>query len=664
MDWYPWGVAALQRARTEDKPIFLSIGYAACHWCHVMAHESFEDPAVASFLNQHFINIKVDREERPDLDNLYMSAVVAMTGQGGWPMSIFLTPDGHPFYGGTYFPPARRYNMPAFIELLQAIHQAWLTDRVQITASSEKIKAALAQPVVSKSSQTIDPHAVLKSATDRLAAEYDQRNGGWGGAPKFPQPQAIQFLLELATAGNQTALKLASHALSSMAAGGMWDLVGGGFSRYSVDARWEIPHFEKMLYDNAQLACVYLYGHCLTKSPHYRDIAEHTLDFMLNELQSPEGAFYSSLDADSEGEEGKFYRWDLAELQAVCAPDDWPLVQTTYGLEGSPNFDGYWILRRRKTTGELALQFNLTEDDITQRLERFRGSALNARNKRIRPALDDKILLAWNGLAITALAEAARLLHQPRYLTAAQTCAQFLLDNLRAPQGFFRIWRAGEARHLAYLEDYATLGLALINLYQADHDPAWFAAAREMGEFIINHFRDPAFGFYDTSELHEQLIARPKDLQDNATPCGNSQTANLLLRLAILEGRSDWAEEAHKPFSTLSNLFETHPTAFGNWLCAMDFGTSAVAEVAIITPPGNQLDNKFAQSYNTIWRPRALLAVSAYPPPSSAPQLVQNREPIDDATTAYICQGFVCAIPATDLAEFNAQLANQMPGIS
>ncbi len=657
VDWYPWGEQALTQARQQDKPIFLSIGYAACHWCHVMAHESFQDHATADFMNANFVCIKVDREERPDLDSIYMNFVVSTTGQGGWPMSVFLTPDGKPFYGGTYFPLFRSHNLPAFREVLNTVTRLWRTDRQALLISSEQLAQSLsAQLDTSRSEVTISP-SFLEQVTRTVTNSYDRHDGGWGSAPKFPQPMLVEFLLRQASRGDQTSLDTALHALRSMAQGGMYDILGGGFARYSVDSTWLIPHFEKMLYDNAQLALVYLHACLLTGAPFYREICESTLDFVLRELTHPAGGFFSSLDADSEGEEGKFYLWTPDEIHTSLAqPGDADLFIAAYGLSETGNFDGRNILRRSLTDEQLAQLLHLDLATIPGRLAELRQRMLAVRDTRVHPSTDDKVLVSWNALMGIAFAEAGRSLGRQDYLDAAIRNANFILEQMSVDGRLMRSWRDGKVNHSAYLEDYAGLALYLLTLYQADPLPRWYQASIQLLEQVLAHFTDPAGGFFDTPDDYEALLYRPKDLQDNATASGSALSAELLLMLATYEGRSDWRTLAENMLSSNLSLITRYPSAFARWLGAIDFSLGPVYELAVV---GNLDDPATQRLLDPLWHayyPRLLLAASSYPPVPGSPALLANRPLLNNVSTAYVCQAFVCQQPVNDPALMMEQL--------
>jgi len=648
VDWYPWNPTALDRARLEDKPIFLSIGYAACHWCHVMAHESFEDPGTAAILNEHFVSIKVDREERPDLDSIYMQAVVALTGQGGWPMSVFLTPDGQPFYSGTYFPPVQRHNLPAFKDVLLTIARLWTQDRSQLLSSAQQITTHLQNSSDNSGyAHQLSP-ADLEKNTLTLAQSYDWTHGGWGHAPKFPQPMTIEFLLRRASRGDKLALDMSTHVLHLMAKGGMYDVVGGGFSRYSTDDDWLVPHFEKMLYDNAQLALVYLHAYLITRDPSFRCICEETLDFISRELTSPEGGFYASLDADSEGVEGKYYLWSLPEIQAALTdPQDAALFIAAYAITPSGNFDGRTVLQRSLTDEQLSAQFSLPIADFPARFARLHALLRQTREQRVRPALDDKVILSWNALMLTAFAEAGRYLNHPEYSNMAMRSGRFLLDRLLVDGSLYRSWRIGRAQQPAFLEDYASLVRALLSLYQTDPNPAWYSAATQLASQIDSQFTDPAWGFYDTSSHDPALLLRPKDLQDNATPCGNSIAALAFLELSSYSANNDQRLLAETMLTHILPHALRYPTAFANWLCAADFSLGPTGEVAIL---GDSTDPSTRALVEVLWeayRPHLVAAIAPYPFPPASPPLLHDRTLVDGHSAAYVCQSHICKLPVT-----------------
>src|SRR3954470_1391277 len=564
VDWHPWGEEALARAREDDRPILLSIGYSACHWCHVMERESFEDEATADYMNEHFVPVKLDREERPDIDAIYMEACMAMTGHGGWPLNVFLTPEQVPFYAGTYFPPAERGGMPSWRRVLEAVADAWETRKDEIRAGGERIARRLqGGALLTPSEDEVDP-AGLEAAVDVLRQAFDPNYGGFGGAPKFPPASAIEFLLRRGEVG------MTSATLRAMAAGGMYAQVGGGFPRYSVDARWLVPHFEKMLYDNGLLARAYLHGWQVTGDELFRRVCVETLDWALLEMRGPEGGFLSALDADSEGVEGKFYVWSVDELRDVLGSRDAEAAIAYFGATPGGNFEGANILTRGPSEPE--------------RLPEIRARLYEVRSARVWPGLDDKRIASWNALMISALADAGAVLERDDYLDAASRCADFVLREMRGPDGrLLRTYKDGTAKLNGYLEDHAYMVEALISLYEASFDPRWFAAAREIADFAIEHFADDERGgFFETADYHERLVARRKDLEDNPIPAGNSSAAYGLLRLALLTGEYEYERRALGIFRLLHEIAPQHPHAFAHLLQAIDFHLAPVKEVALV----------------------------------------------------------------------------------
>jgi hypothetical protein len=609
--WEPWDEEALQRARDEDKPILVSIGYSSCHWCHVMERESFEDPDVAGYMNEHFVCIKVDREERPDVDAIYMEASQAMTGQGGWPLNVFCTPDQAPFYAGTYFPPAPSHGMPTWRQLLEAIVEAWTERREEIREGAPRIVDRLQGAALLEPSEEILDERVLTEAEAGLRRSFDPRNGGFGHAPKFPQASAIEFLLRRGD------VEIAGKSLTAMASGGIYDQVGGGFARYSVDAQWLVPHFEKMLYDNALLARAYLHGWQVTGDALFRRVCEETLGWALREMRGPEGGFYSALDADSEGVEGKFYVWSLDELRSVAGNE----AATWFGATEQGNFEGSNILIRG-------------EGDPEQ-LDEWRAKLYAVREKRVWPGLDDKSLCSWNALMISALADAGAVLENDQYLDAARKCADFILTKMRDDSGrLLRTWKDGVGRLNAYLEDHAYMLEALLTF-----------ADEERG------------GFFDTSADHEKLVARRKSLEDNPIPAGNSSAAFGLLRLTALTGDHSYEVRAAGVFRLLHEVAARHPQAFAHLLQAMDFYFASVKEVAIVGPDADAL----AHVVRARFRPHVVLA-GRHPagtgetPPAGGQRAVPLLEGRDQPG-AYVCENFTCRRPVTEPAELEELLA-------
>ncbi|HLQ48736.1 MAG TPA: thioredoxin domain-containing protein [Candidatus Dormibacteraeota bacterium] len=647
VDWYPWGPEALARARDEDKPIFLSIGYAACHWCHVMERESFENEATAGDLNRDFVAIKVDREERPDLDQVYMAAVQAMTGGGGWPMSVFLTPDGKPFYGGTYFPPEPAHGMPAFRQVLAGVVKAWHDERDEVLAAGGRMVGTLIEQNRQTDSGAEAPtRELLDAATAAIEASFDTTNGGWGGAPKFPQPMTIEYLLRrAATTRDPRPLAVARRSLDAMADGGIHDQLGGGFHRYATDAIWLVPHFEQMLYDNAQLARVYTHAFALTGDARYRDVAIGVLDYLLRELRRDDGTFAASQDADTNGVEGATFVWTAPEIREVLG-DDAPLFTAAYDVTEPGNWEGRTILRRVLPIGDEAQE---------GRLGAARARLLGERQKRAQPERDDKALAAWNGLAIAALAEGGRL-GEARYVEAAVTAAEALVAGLLRPDGRLgRSWKGGRSTGEGVLEDYADLADGLLALYEATFDERWFVTARQLADAILDHFVDPDGGFFDTADDHETLITRPKDVQDNAVPAGGSMAAAVLLKLAALTGESRYRAAAERAITTVMPYLARYPTGFANWLSASHLAVEGIDELAIVGPPGDEATRALVAVATTGFRPNLALAVSPDASTSAVP-LLEGRELIDGRPTAYVCRDFACRLPVTDPAALQAQL--------
>jgi len=665
VDWYPWGEEALQKARQENKPIFLSIGYAACHWCHVMESESFTDPETADLMNRDFVNIKVDREERPDLDGIYMTAVTAMTGSGGWPMSVFLTPEGRPFYGGTYFPPARRYGMPSFKEVLYSAARSWKEAKGEIYRVADRLTEHLRKTAQwgSQAGEALSAET-LEAATADLVSSYDWDEGGWGPAPKFPQPMSIEFLLQQAERGNPEALRAALAALRVMQRGGMYDVVGGGFQRYSTDSKWLVPHFEKMLYDNAQLALVYLHAYQASGDISFRRTCEETLDFVLRELTGPEGGFYSSLDADSEGEEGLFYIWGYLELEHLIPNEmDLQIFRDAYSVTVQGNFEGaHTVLRQQADDATLAKKWNLTENELRRRLKAIHERLFTARENRVRPATDDKVLVSWNALMLIAFAEAARVLERDDYLQVAQRNADFLLTHLVQDGRLMRVWRGGQARHNAFLEDYAGLALGLMALYQTDFNSRWYQSARQLVMDLMAGFRDPDGGFYTTHKDHGELVIRPKELQDNATPSGNALAAMALLLLDAYEDTGEWRDTAEQMLGRIQGYASQYPMAFAYWLQAMDFALGPVIQVAIVTESDAHTDRPLLDALRHSYRPRTVAAAARLPLEPGAPALLQDR-PARGAATAYVCRNFACDLPVTGVDDFVRQLPEGLGSI-
>ncbi|MEP6955122.1 MAG: thioredoxin domain-containing protein [Solirubrobacteraceae bacterium] len=634
VDWMPWGDEALARARELDRPLLVSIGYSSCHWCHVMERESFEDEATAALMNERFVCVKVDREERPDVDALYMDAVQAMTGQGGWPLNVFLTPDQVPFYGGTYFPPQPRHGMPAWTQVVEAVSDTWAQRRDEVLEQGERLAAHLASGAKVAADDADLTAAPLDAAVRGLHAGFDSVQGGWGGAPKFPAASVIEFLL------GRDEPRMALQTLRSMASGGMFDQVGGGFARYSVDATWTVPHFEKMLYDNALLARAYVHGFQRSGDAILRRTAQETLDWALREMRGPEGGFYSALDADSEGVEGKFYVWTLDELRGALDPADTDAAIAWFGASERGNFEGANILESRGP-----------EPEVQQRL-RIRAKLLEARSARVRPGLDDKRLTAWNALMIAALADAGAVFGRADYLDAARTAAAFVLDDLRTPEGrLLRTYNATSAKIAAYLEDHAFLLEALLALYEATFEPRWFTEARTLADTMITHFADPELGgFFSTADDSPALLARRKELQDAPIPSGGASAALGLIRLARLTGEHAYEEYAAGQLRLLHGVAGRHPVAFGHVLQALDLYLAPPREVALAGEPEGVA--VLAAVVREAHRPHLVLAGGL----GEEPPLLAGRTPVDGRAAAYVCERFACRRPVTESAHLRGLL--------
>ncbi|MCI0584560.1 MAG: thioredoxin domain-containing protein [Chloroflexi bacterium] len=670
VDWWPWGPDALARAKLLDRPIFLSIGYAACHWCHVMERESFEDEALATYLNERFIPIKVDREERPDLDQVYMAAVQAMTGGGGWPMSVFLTPDGRPFYGGTYFPDEPRHGMPSFRGVLEGVDRAWREDRDGVEGSGSQLATALAEGARLPAAEGAPTPEMLDAALTLIERGFDPTTGGWGGAPKFPQPMTIEFLLGRAAAtGDPRPLAIARRTLDAMADGGIHDQLGGGFHRYATDARWLVPHFEQMLYDNAQLARVYLLAWAQTGEERYRSVAEGTLMFMRSALRTDDCAFAASLDADTDGVEGATVTWTADEIREVLDSDLWfRLIEARYGVTEAGNWEGRTILTRARTDEEVARIHGRPVDEVRGLLASAVEALWEHRTARPQPARDDKALAAWNGLAIGAYAEAIRLFRarpSPNndglaewYTRIATSASAAILDGLCADGRLKRSWKDGRATGEGVLEDYACLADGLLRLYEATFEERWFTTARELIDTILERFADPAGGFFDTADDHERLITRPKDVQDNATPSGGAMATHVLLRLAALTGEGRYRTAADRAIAAVAPLAARYPTAFARWLSAIELDLADVVEIAIVGGPEEPGTRDLLAVASEGFHPERVIALAVDPAASAVP-LLEGRARIADRPTAYVCRNFACRVPVTDPEALAAQLAER-----
>ena len=654
VEWYPWGEEAFEKARAENKPVLLSIGYSACHWCHVMAHESFEDEAIAQLMNENFVNIKVDREERPDLDQIYMNAVQMMTHHGGWPMTVFLTPDGVPFYGGTYFPPQDRYNMPGFPRVLIGVAEAYRDRQDDIRETGTSLVNELRRLSETSTSDQPIERELLDAAYAGIIRNYDSVNGGFGGAPKFPPAMTLEFLLRTtARTGNQEALDIVSHTCKKMANGGIYDQIGGGFHRYSTDSKWLVPHFEKMLYDNALLSRLYLHYYQVSQDPLAKETVEGILDYVLREMTDPAGGFYSTQDADSEGHEGKFFVWDIDEIRNVLGERDAALFCGYYNITESGNFEGKNIPNVTYSVEDIAKEHGVSVSELQESLKESRRKLFELRETRIKPGRDEKVLTAWNGLMMASFAEAGVILNRPDYTAAARRNAEFVIFNLRKDGALLRTWKDGVAKFNAYLEDYAFLIEGLTTLFETTGEFRWLTKALAFSVVMIKEFWDEeAGGFFFTGTSHENLIVRSKDFFDNATPSGNSVAALVLLKLALLSGNEKYRDIATATLGAIADQARRYPSGFGYALSAADFLLSTPKEIAIVGNDPFDIQPLLREVWRT-YLPNKVVAASFG---VDVIPLLENRPLVNDLPTEYVCVHYACQNPVTDPFELGAQL--------
>jgi len=651
VQWHPWGPEALGKAREEDKPIFLSIGYSACHWCHVMERESFEDEATAEVLNEHFVSIKVDREERPDIDSIYMQAVQMMTGHGGWPMSMFLTPDGRPFYAGTYFPPDERHGMPSFRRVLRHVAETYRSRRADVEEAGSEVQRAIAVSLQSGGASATIDRKLLDEAAARIAQSYDPENGGFGGAPKFPPSMTLDFLMQVAWRNGDPRLReIVTTTLTKMARGGMYDQVGGGFHRYSVDARWLVPHFEKMLYDNALLARLYTRAWQWTKDPFFARIAQEILGFVQRELTSPEGAFYSTLDADSEGVEGKFYVWTRAEVLEILGTDEGRIFCALYDVVEGGNWEGHSILNVPREPEAVAADLGISMERLAEVAARGKCKLYGVRSERVWPGRDEKVLAGWNGWMLAAFAEAAVAFD--RYHDVVRNNAEHLLTRMMAGGRLLRTYKDGHARLGGLLEDYAGVAWGLTLAYEATHERRYLDAARTLMDDVLVRFPDQEHGgFFDTPTDHETLITRPKDLFDNATPGGNSVAADVLLRLALLYGEESYAATATRAIESILPTAIRYPSGFGLLLGAAEWRAGQPKELALTGDPSDPRWAALRRTIGETYLPHRVLVAG---PASADLPLLQNRP--HEKVLAYVCEGYACQEPTAEPEALRAQL--------
>jgi uncharacterized protein YyaL (SSP411 family) len=661
VDWYPWGEEALSRAKSENKPILLSIGYSACHWCHVMERESFENDAIAGLMNERFVAIKVDREERPDLDQIYMDAVQLLAGRGGWPLTAFLTPEGKPFYGGTYFPPEDRHGIPGFPRVLVAIADAYRNKPQDVQQNVERLTRAIGSLSEYAPAEGGLKPGLAAAAARALAEHYDSVHGGIGGAPKFPNSFVFSLFLRIHQAEDDGGFaEMVRHTLDKMAKGGIYDQIGGGFHRYSVDERWLVPHFEKMLYDNALLARLYLDAGRALNAPEFLTVARQTLDYVLREMTSPEGGFYSSQDADSEGEEGKFFIWTPAEMRAALGDDELAKIAARYfDVTDDGNFEGGNILHRTIDFADAARMFGQPIDEMAATLETIRRKLFEARERRVKPGRDGKILAAWNGMMIGAFAEGYRALGDERYLDAARRALGFVMGRMWDGRGLKRSFKDGAARFNGYLEDYALMAGAMIDVYEASLDPGYLAMARQVADAILDRFLDrERGGFFFTSSDHEELITRSKAAFDGSTPSGNSAAVTALLRLGSYAGNERYVDEARRTLELFAPLMEKQPFAFSHMLEALDLYERGPTDVVIVGDPKVAEFREWIERLGLLYVPnQALFAID----PDAAdealvPEPVQGKTQLDGRLTAYVCRERTCSAPMTSFADLERDL--------
>ncbi|HEX8150201.1 MAG TPA: thioredoxin domain-containing protein [Pyrinomonadaceae bacterium] len=658
VEWYPWGDEALEKSKREDKPILLSIGYSACHWCHVMERESFEDEEIARRMNERFVNIKVDREERPDLDQIYMSAVQMMTRHGGWPLTVFLTPDLVPFYGGTYFPPEDRHQMPGFPRVLEAVSEAYRTRPDEVRQSAREILSELRRMSVAQESSEVIDAQLLDNAYRGLARSFDPRFGGFGGAPKFPSSMNLDFLLRTyRRTGDARALEMAAHSCRMMAEGGMYDQLGGGFHRYSTDARWLVPHFEKMLYDNALLARLYLHAYQATGERFFRRVAEETLGYVGREMLDASGAFYATQDADSEGVEGKFFVWDLEEVESLLGPEDARLFCAYFDVTEGGNFEERNILHVGRSAEEVARELNVPAERLAEAVERGRGILFTERERRVKPGRDEKAITAWNGLMLEAYAEASAVLEREDYREIAERNAEFILESLTSEGLLLHVYKDGRAKHVGFLDDYAFVVSGLVTLYETTGRTRWLEAAVTLTGRMVEEFWDEeGGGFFYNGRSGENLIVRNKDYLDNATPSGNSVAAEALLRLSVLTGREDYRRKAVNVLRLVRDPVERYPSAFGYALGAIDFYLSTPREVVVVGEA--EQARPLLREVWTRYLPNKVVVVSPGDEESDASlvPLLRERTARGGRATAYVCESYACLRPVNTPVELAAQL--------
>ena len=661
VDWYSWGDEAFEKAKSQNKPVLLSIGYSACHWCHVMERESFENEKIAALMNELFINIKVDREERPDLDEIYMNAVQMLTGRGGWPMTVFLTPEGKPFYGGTYFPPEDRQGMPGFPRVLVGVAQAYREKPQDVEKSVEQILTALQRMSQSRESGRNFSSAIIGETAEQIARAYDSQHGGLGQAPKFPNAGVYElFLRHYHHSKRQRFLDMVTHTLTKMAEGGIYDHLGGGFHRYSVDEKWLVPHFEKMLYDNAQLVRVYAQVHCATGNPLFKRVMEETVDYLLREMLHREGGFYSTQDADSEGEEGKFFVWTPDQIAAVVGEEASEIFCRIYDVTEHGNFEGKNILHPVLTIDQGSKLFKKDARAIEALLAEAKAKLFEVRERRVKPFRDEKIILSWNGLALSGLAEAIKISPKPEYVEAANNTVEFIFAKMFRDGHLLHTYKEGTAKYLGYLDDYAFFAAALIDLYETTFNRANLKRAVQLADIMVREFRDEGNGaFFYTGKSHEQLISRSKPVFDGSIPSGNAIATQLLLRLYHLTGIEDYLKRAEEILRSYYDAMEGQPFGFAHLLCALDLYLNKPKEIVVVGKRETSAIAELVREINSLYLPnKTLQLVGPNEPLERISPLLQGKNPVDGKPTVYVCQNFTCSAPVTSWQELKPLLEN------
>ena len=659
VDWYPWSEEAFEKAKKENKPILLSIGYSACHWCHVMERESFENEKIAALMNELFVNIKVDREERPDLDEIYMNAVQMLTGRGGWPMTMFLTPEGKPFYGGTYFPPEDRQGMPGFPRILQGVAQAYRERPADVEKSVAQILETLHHMAESQPSEKDFAPGIIAESCEKIARAYDSENGGLGQAPKFPNPGVYElFLRYYSESGDERYLTMVAQTLSKMAQGGIYDHVGGGFHRYSVDAKWLVPHFEKMLYDNAQLLRIYSQAYVITGEPLYKTVVEESAGYLLREMHQPEGGFYSTQDADSEGEEGRFFVWTLAEIDALLGAEDGEVFARMYDVTEEGNFEEKNILHPILTVDQASKFFRKEKSEIEALIARTKEKLFTAREKRIKPFRDEKIIAAWNGLLLSGLAEAIKITGASSCLEASRRTVEFIFGRMFRDGYLLHVYKDGQAKLRGYLDDYAFVALGLLDLYEVLFDRSLIDRAMQLADIMLQEFWDErGGGLFYTGKSHVPLISRAKPVFDASIPSGNAIAAQLLLRLYHLVGAEDYHTRAETILRSYYDAMVSQPFGFAHMLCALDQYLHPAKEIVIVGERSDARTTDLIKEIHSLYLPNK--AVLIFAPGESLEKvspLMVGKQQIDGRPTAYVCQNFTCSAPVTSWAELKRLL--------